>query len=251
MTALRVRCVLAIVATGCLFAVAAVAQELTELPPHVVACSPEPFATNVDPGLTEISVTFDRPMSPEGAGFASLRWAGVSPGIRDATPSWSGDGMTCSLSVALVEDVTYAVSVNNTKARGFVDTAGVPAVGFAWAFATGERTEEQFPPCVVASDPEPGATDVDFRLREVSVTFNRPVAPGDFSWVIFRGSGLYPGIRGGELQLSEDRLSASLPVRLSPAAVYSVGLNDPHYAGYKDIYGRPVLPFGLCFRTAE
>ncbi|MGC9317898.1 MAG: Ig-like domain-containing protein [Armatimonadota bacterium] len=229
------------------------AQELTDLPPRMIACSPEPFATEVDPGLAEISVTFDRPMSTEQVGFGDLRWAGAYPGVRNAQPQWSADGTTCTLPAEVFDDVTYAVSINATKGRSrFVDTSGVPAVGFAWVFSTGERTPEQFNPRVVSCDPAPGATDVDFRLREITVTFDRPVAPDDYSWVIFRGCGLYPGARdGGAPQVSEDRLTATLPIRLSPGSVYAIGLNDSFYPGYKDLYGRPVLPLGICFRTAD
>jgi len=239
-------CVLALMVVAC-----AGAQELTALPPQVVAVTPEPFATNVDPWLEEVTVTFDRPMNPDGFGFGGVRWTGLFPGIGDATPSWRDGNTTCVLPASLVEDCTYAISVNDTQNRGFVDTNGVPACGFAWAFATGERAPEQLPPHVVSSVPEQGATDVDPRLREITVTFDRPIAPGDHSWVIFRGSGLYPGYRGGEATLSEDRMSATLDVRLSPGTVYALGVNDLRYNGYKDTYGRPVLPFGLCFRTAD
>ena len=93
---------------------------------------------------------------------------------------------------------------------------------------------------------------MDFRSQGISVTFNRPLSPGDFSWVLQRGCGEYPGMRGGPPpQLSEDRMTATLPVRLSPNTVYALSLNDAYYFGYKDTKGRPVLPFGLCFKTAE
>lgn len=227
------------------------AQELTVLPPRVVSVTPEPFATNVDPWLEEVTVTFDRPMNPDGFGFGSVRWTGVYPGVRDATPAWRDGNTTCVLPVSLVEDCTYAISVNDTQNRGFADADGVPACGFAWVFATGERTAEQLPPHVVSTVPEMGATDVDAGLREITVTFDRPVAPGDHSWVIYRGSGLYPGYRGGEATLSEDRMTATLQVRLSPGTVYALGVNDLRYNGYKDVYGRCVVPCGLCFKTAE
>ena len=241
-----VSCVLALMAVAC-----AGAQQLTALPPQVVVVTPEPFATNVDPLVEEVTVTFDRPMDPDGFGFGGVRWTGLFPGIRNAIPSWRDDNTTCVLPVSLVKDCTYAISVNDTQNRGFVDANGVPACGFAWVFATGERTAEQLPPHVVSSAPEQGATDVDPRLREITVSFDRLIAPGDHSWVIFQGSGLYPGYRGGEVTLSEDRMSAALDVRLSPGTVYALGVNDLRYSGYKDIYGRPLLPFGLCFRTAD
>ena len=66
-----------------------------------------------------------------------------------------------------------------------------------------------------------------------------------------QGSGEYPGPRGGGPPgLSDDRRTVSLEVRLSPGTVYALGVNDLYYYGYKDTKGRPVLPFGWCFKTA-
>ena len=220
------------------------------VPPHIVACNPEPFATNVSADLKEVSVTFDRPMAAN-SGFTGLRFLGVYPAARDAQPRWDATGTTCTLPVELAPDVTYALAANTSKDRGFADRSAVPALAFAWIFATGERTEEQLPPRVVKSDPPLGATDVDFRLRQISVAFNRPVAPGDFSWTLQRGSGEYPGTRGGAMTLSDDRLTATIEVRLSPGTVYALSLNDLYYCGYKDTYGRPVVPYGWWFKTAD
>jgi len=226
------------------------AQAAPNLPPHVIDSNPKPFATNVDPNLKEIAVTFDRPMAAT-AGFTGLRFLGLYPAGRDAQPHWDATGTVCTLPVNLEPDVTYALALNTSRNRGFTDQAGVPAVGTAWIFATGQRTDDQLPPRVVESNPPLGATNVDFRLRQITVTFNRPVAPGDFSWVIQRGSGEYPAPRGGALTLSDDRLTATLEVRLSPGTVYALSVNDVDYCGYKDTLGRPVVPFGWSFKTAD
>lgn len=246
------RCLPAVLAVCCALAVPALAQDATDLPPHVVACFPPPFATNVEVDTQEVSVTFDRPMNTANTGsWVSLRYLGAFPGRRGAQPRWDADGLTCYLPVKLEADVMYVVSINSARSRGFVDAAGRPAVTFAWAFATGERTPEDFPPSVVACDPQPWATDADFRARTVTVTFSRRVARGDFSWVKQSGSGMYPeGPQGGPPGLSEDGLSASIAVALSPATVYALSLNDVDYCGYKDLNGRPVLPYGFGFKTA-
>ena len=220
------------------------------IPPHVVDCNPKPFAANVSADLKEISVTFDRPLAPT-TGFVGLRFLGLDPTAKDAQPKWDAAGTTCALPVQLAPDVTYALSVNTSKERGFADTQGTPAVPFAWVFATGARTDDQLPPRVVKSDPPPGATDANFRLRKISVTFSRPVAPGDFSWVQLRGCGEYPGVRGGALTLSDDRLTATIDVRLNFGTVYALSINDLQYPGYKDTFGRPVVPYGWWFKTAD
>ena len=69
--------------------------------------------------------------------------AGVYPAQRDVEPTWDATGTVCSLPVQLEPDVTYAVAANTTKQRKFADANGVPAVGFVWIFATGERSEEE------------------------------------------------------------------------------------------------------------
>ena len=241
------------IAACCLFGGISPAQAPTQLPPRVIDCSPKPFETRIEPALPEISVTFDRPMNTvDRVRFEGIRFMGAFPGVRDAEPTWDENRTTCVLPVQLQPDVTYAVAINTSKGRSFKDANGVLAVGFAWVFATGERTEDDFPAHVVECDPPLGAADVDFRKREIKATFNRPIAPGDYSWVLQQGSGEYPGTRGGPSPaLSEDRRTVSLEVRLSPGTVYALGVNDLYYYGYKDKNGRPVLPFGWCFRTAE
>ena len=229
------------------------AQALTDLPPRVIDCNPKPFAVNVDVGLKQISVTFDRPMDTNSrGGVEAVRFAGVGPVANNVQGTWDPTGTILSLPAALEPDVTYSVAVNSSKNRGITDTRGVPALAFSWVFSTGERAPEDFPAYVVKCEPELGAAEADFRLQQIKVTFSRPVAPGDFSWTILRGSGEYPGTRQGPPpQLSADRLTATLDVRLSPNTVYAIGVNDVYYYGYKDTKGRPVLPFGLCFKTAK
>ena len=166
----------------CCMATFAPAQAPTQLPPRVIDCSPKPFETNVEAFLPEISVTFDRPMNTvDRVRFEGIRFMGVFPGVQNAEPTWDATGTVCTLPVQLQPDATYAAAVNTSKVRSFKDQSGVFAVGFAWVFATGERTEDDFPAHVVECDPPLGAADVDFRRREIKATFNRPVAPGDFS----------------------------------------------------------------------
>jgi len=229
------------------------AQALTDLPPRVIDSSPAPFATNVDPNLKQITFTFDRPMNVlSKGGIGSVRYAGVGPCARDVQPLWDATGTIMTVPVTLEPDVTYAVAINDSKNRGIADPTGAQALAFFLVFASGARTPDDFPAYVIKAEPENGAKEADFRLKQITVTFSRPVAPGDFSWVIYRGSGEYPGAReGGAPQLSADRLTATLEVRLSPDTVYAIGLNDPSYFGYKDTKGRPVLPYGLCFKTAK
>jgi hypothetical protein len=246
---------------------ASTAPVAAQLPPHVVACTPAPYAANVDVKLAEISITFDQPMRTGGnSAFADIRWLGVYPGQARDLVHWSADGKVCSLPVKLEANVTYDVTINVTGGEQFV-AAGVPAprpvpgavppgpsvaLPFTWVFSTGERTLTDFPAYVVSSDPAQVATDVDPKRKEISVTFSRPVAPGDYSWWPVP-CGQYPGVHGrlDTAKLSADRLTATLNVVLAPNTVYALSINDLSRPGYKDATGRPLLPYAWCFKTTS
>jgi hypothetical protein len=153
--------------------------------------------------------------------------------------------------VKLDTDITYAVTVNLGGKNDFIATSGVPAVPYTWVFSTGARTPADFPAYVVSSDPAPAATDVDPKKKEISVTFSRAIAPGDYSWVVVRG-GEYPGVHGklGVPKLSTDRLTATIEAFLAPGTIYALSVNDVNYPGYKDTLGRPVQPYAWYFKTS-
>jgi hypothetical protein len=236
------------VASACLAQV-----PLTDLPPRVADCNPKPFATNVDAALKQITLTFDRPMTAANrASLASLRFMGLFPCTPNTQGSWDATGTILTIPVTLDTDLTYALTLNCSKDRGTTDAKGVPALAFSWVFATGPRTPEDFPAYVVKCDPPQGARDVDFGRKQISVTFSRPVSPWDYSGVILRGSGDYPAGRDARPPtLSADRLTATFDARLSPDTVYALEVNDVAYFGFKDTRGRPVLPFGWCFKTQK
>ena len=246
---------------------------------HVVACMPAPFATNVDVKLAQISITFDKPMKTGGtSGFADIRWLGLYPGEGRPMLNWTPDGKTCHLPVKLEPNVTYAVTINAVGAEQFLAVpapapppavasrpggppgsvpapappAPSPALPFTWVFSTGTRTPDEFPAYVVSSDPAQMATDVDAKRREISVTFSRPVAAGDFSWVTLPTCGQYPGLRGrlDAPKLSADHLTATLSAVLSPNTVYALSINDVSFPGYKDLLGHPLVPYAWSFKTS-
>jgi hypothetical protein len=232
-------------------AVICCAQATGQLPPHVIACTPTPFAANVDPGLIAVTVIFDRPMATHGPSpFSSLRGMGFSPAAKDAVPTWSADGTICTLPVKLEPGLTYALTLNSADDRTLADPDGVTALAFSWVFATGPRTTGEFPTHVVSSDPPPGALNVDPRKTSISVTFDRPIAPGGHAWVILRGSATFPPLKGDEpARLSADRLTATVGVTLAPNTVYALEINDKDYIGYADTTDRPVLPYAWYFKT--
>ena len=150
--------------------------------PNIVATSPAVGATDVDPGLKEITVTFDQDM---GKGFS---WTGGGP---DYPPTPEGqkaqwrDKRTCVLPVKLEAGHYYRVGINSTSYRNFRSEAGVSAepsaIYFTTQGASGDQIQQMQPPKIVATSPVVGATDVDPGLTEITVTFDQEMG-GGMSW---------------------------------------------------------------------
>lgn len=114
-----------------------------------------------------------------------------------------------------------------------------------------QADEAGLPPRVLTAEPADRAVDVDFRLREIKVTFDRPMRTGrNHSWMILREHGTYPGYEGSpEPRWENDGRTCVLPVRLSPDTLYAVGINSYRHTGFRDAEGRPAVPYAWVFRT--
>ena len=89
--------------------------------PNIVATSPVVGATDVDPGLKEITVTFDQDMR---GGFS---WTGGGPDyptIPEGQKAQWRDKRTCVLPVTLEAGHYYRVGINSTSYRNFRSEAG-------------------------------------------------------------------------------------------------------------------------------
>jgi len=113
-------------------------QHLTieSAPPVVVETTPRAGATDVDPGLTEIRVTFSKNMMTE------EMWSVVK--ISDDTfPELSGevhyvDPRTFIIPVALEPGTTYAMWLNYKQNDAFRDANGNPSIPYFMVFETRE-----------------------------------------------------------------------------------------------------------------
>lgn len=116
-------------AAACLYTLAASEPTL----PHVVETTPTLNACFVPPGLAEIVVRFDRPMSQ-----GSWSWCGGGDHYPETTgaPRFR-DAFTAVLPVKLKPEWTYSLGVNCPSARNFRSAEGVSAEPFALAFTTG------------------------------------------------------------------------------------------------------------------
>ena len=145
--------------------------------PQIVSTTPARGASDVDPGLKEITVTFDQDME-EG-----MSWTGGGPEVPP-TPEgkqahWR-DKRTCVLPVKLQSGHHYRIGINSVSHRNFRSAAGVPALTSAIWFTTSGTSDEPKrdtqAPKLVSVKPSYGATDVSPDLKELRVTFNVPMA---------------------------------------------------------------------------
>jgi hypothetical protein len=217
--------------------------------PQIVSSSPARAATDVDPGLKEITVTFDQDME-EG-----MSWTGGGP---EFPPSPKGkqafwrDKRTCVLPVKLEPGHRYRVGINSPSYRNFRSAAGVPALTSAIWFTTSGTPDPTKPepkvPKVVSATPAMGAQDVSPDLKELRVTFNVPMA-GGFSWT--GGGPEFPTTPEGKKPFwTEDHKTCVLPVELKPGSEYRLGLNSPSHKNFKSAEGVPLAPVGYAFKTS-
>ena len=103
-------------------------------PPVVVSTVPRSGASDVDPALTELRVTFSKPMH-----YGSWSWVKLD----DATfpemmgdPRYLSDRRTCVLPVKLQPGRVYATWINMDSLQDFQDEAGQPAVPYLLVFET-------------------------------------------------------------------------------------------------------------------
>jgi len=111
---------------------------LESAPPVVVRTVPMAGGAGVDPALTEIRVTYSKPMQ-DGSWSWSI-WNEENYPETIGKPRYLSDGCTCVLPVNLKPDKFYAIWLNNDKFKSFTDTNGKPAVPYLLTFRTGTST---------------------------------------------------------------------------------------------------------------
>jgi hypothetical protein len=102
--------------------------------PVVVKTVPEAGTIDVDPGLTEIKVTFSKDMH-DGSWSWAQRSNETFPEVT-GKPHYEKDLRTCVLPVKLQPGKTYLLFINAEKFRNFKDTDGRPAAPYPLVFKT-------------------------------------------------------------------------------------------------------------------
>jgi len=102
--------------------------------PIIVGLVPKNGATDVDPNLKEIRVTFNVPM---GDGFSWTGGGEQFPSIPEGKkPFWLEDHKTCVLPVELKANWEYHLGLNSPSHKNFQSSGGVPLDPVSYSFKT-------------------------------------------------------------------------------------------------------------------
>jgi RNA polymerase sigma-70 factor (ECF subfamily) len=221
-------------------------------PPKIVATSPVVGATEVDPAVTEITVTFNQEMG------GGMSWTGGGP---DFPPSPEGqkaqwrDKRTCILPVKLEAAHYYRVGINSTSYQNFSSAHGLAARPAAIYFTTQGASDElkarTLVPQAVRFEPYNGAVNVSTAVTELRVTFSVPMG-GGCSWCTVSDDGAdFPkGPEGKRVYWTEDKKTCVLPVELKPGMTYRLSLNAPEFRNFQSAGGVPMEPVEYTFKTS-
>lgn len=101
-------------------------------------------------------------------------------------------------------------------------------------------------PRVVATSPEAFATDVDPATDKITVTFDRPMMDGSWSWT--GGGDTFPAGTGAIIY-DETKTTCTRPAKLEPGKVYWVGINSPSHKNFKTSDRVPAKWYVILFAT--
>ena len=111
---------------------------LESAPPVVIRTVPTAGVANVDPGITELRVTFSKPMKDGSWSWST--WGQDSFPELTGKPKYLDDGRTCVVQVKLQPGKFYASWLNSEKYKNFKDTNGLPAVPYLLTFTTAAKS---------------------------------------------------------------------------------------------------------------
>ena len=210
-------------------------------PPKVVSITPANGTTNVDPGLTEIKVVFDRPMLDQSWSFVSREEGDPHTPQINGQIHYDAARTTWTAPVKLKPDWKYEFGLNDPDFRNFKSETGVSLdpvwVTFRTARSTnapGQGSEPASPSNsdleidtnlarVVAVSPADGAENVD-PVQSLRIRFDRPMDPHHLKLEWLAG-----GFQlNGGIEVSADQKGFVFPVRLTPGHLQNLALNhDP------------------------
>lgn len=213
--------------------------------PEVVSTLPPAGASDVDPALREIRVTFDKDMDTRAYAFSGARFY---PRV-EGTAYWL-DSRTCALPVALAPRRFYRVGVNLeqfNKFKGMDESIARPFIlCFTTVGADPVDVAALKPPQIVALTPPNGASGVTPGGTFLKVVFSQPMRP-DFELVAVEHRRFPKYIGIGTWAVQNRQLT--FPCRLEAQKDYVIGLNSPKNLSFQNDHGVPLEPVKWEFNT--
>ena len=209
--------------------------------PKPIATNPIDGATDVDSSLSEITVTFNKPMMNDSS------WTGEdASSFPEFTgkPYFTNNDTICVQPVKLKLGKSYVIwinKINDEKLHPFKDKSGKVVKPYKLVFTT----KSNILPKPIATNPINGATDVD---SEITVTFNKPMA-SSWSWCS-EGKDSYPELTRKPYFINNDT-TCVLPVKLKPGKSYIIWINNERFKNFKDKNENAVEPYKLVFTTRQ
>lgn len=111
-----------------------------------------------------------------------------------------------------------------------------------------EPSVANMPPVVVKTTPQAGDTKVDPAIKEIQVTFSKPMTDGNWSWVQMSKQS-FPETTEQPHYLTDKR-TCVLPVKLAPGRTYVLWINSDKFNNFMDTEGQRAIPYLLVFETA-
>ncbi len=130
---------------------------------------------------------------------------------------------------------------------GGIGVVGLKALGQDRVAAANAPTMASMPPVVVHTVPEAGMMDVDPAIKELRVTFSKPMRDKDWAWAQISND-TFPKTTGSPHYLADHR-TCVLPVQLRPKTMYVIWLNRPPFDSFQDIDGHRAMMYLLTFQT--
>lgn len=103
-------------------------------------------------------------------------------------------------------------------------------------------------PMVISSIPSAFADDISADLKNISVTFDRPMMNLSWSWV--GGGETFPETTG-KPRYDRSKTTCSLPVKLEPGKFYFIGINSPRFKNFQTKMGIAAVPYVILFATQD
>jgi RNA polymerase sigma-70 factor (ECF subfamily) len=117
----------------------------------------------------------------------------------------------------------------------------------AYALAANKPSVASYPPVVVKTTPQSGATKVDPKLKNITVTFSKKMKTKQMWSFVQESTETFP--KAGEPHYKKDQKTIVLPVTLEPKKTYVIWINSQKFNSFRDKNNNPAVPYLLIFET--